>query len=214
MSKPIWVIGAGGHAKVVISTILAANKKVAGILDDNQEKWSNTILGFPIPISGPIEKLKNDKSARAIIAVGDNVIRKKIASRLPNVKWETVIHPFSWIDPSVTIGEGSVVFAGSVIQPGTKIGRHVIINTSASADHDNVIDDFVQLCPGVHLSGLVHIKEGVFMGTNSTVIQGKTVGEWTIVGSGAVIIEDQPPYSIVVGVPAKVKKMREKLDLL
>jgi len=97
----------------------------------------------------------------------------------------TLIHPYSFVHSTCSIGDDNVVFAGVVIQPETVIGEHCIVNTSASVGHDCFLGDFVQIAPGVRLTGGAKVEEGAF------------------VGAGAVVIKDVRPYSKVVGVPAK-----------
>ena len=197
----VVVIGAGGHAKVVISTLQAAGVTVDLALDEDERKWGSKILN--VPVEGPTNLIKRMENVTAVIAIGSNSVRKKIALEYPNVRWLTVIHPRAYVHESVQIGEGTVVFAGAVIQPYTKIGSHVIINTSATIDHDCEIGDYAHIAPGSHLAGSVKVGEGTLIGIGASVIPGVKIGEWAIVGAGAVVIDDIPPYTTVVGVPAK-----------
>lgn len=203
--KEVIVLGAGGHAKVVISTLLETNFQIKGILDDDPAKWNQKVLD--IPVIGSIELLKSGNFDQAIIAIGNNKIRKDIAERYNDFcRWISIIHPSSYVHPSVEIGKGSVIFAGAVIQPDVKIGNHVIINTGATIDHDCVIEDFVHIAPGVHLAGGVSVGEGALVGIGSSVIPYKRIGKWSIVGAGAVVIQDIPDFTTVVGVPARAIK--------
>lgn len=198
----VVVAGGGGHAKVVLSTLLAAGFSVQGILDDNEERWGQRIFG--VPILGPLEMLREGSFPRAVIAIGDNRARQKIAQGFAGCcEWVTAVHPHAFVHQSVQIGQGTVVFAGVVIQPDTIIGEHVILNTGVTVDHDCVIGNFVHLAPGVHLAGSVVVEEGSFLGIGSAVIPRKRVGRWATVGAGAVVIRDVPPLTTVVGVPAK-----------
>lgn len=198
----VVVIGGGGHAKVVISTLLACGIKIEGVLDDDETKIGKDILG--VPVIGNIENLSIGKFKYAIIAIGDNSKRKEIAREYGNnCEWISAIHPKAYIAPGVSIGKGTIVFAGAVIQPGTEIGDHVIINTGAIVDHDCKVDNFVHVAPGCKLAGGVSVKEGVLLGIGSCVIPGVTVGSWSVVGAGSVVIRDVPSFSKIKGVPAK-----------
>lgn len=203
--RDIVIIGAGGHAKVVISTLFELNFKIVGILDDDPNKWNQKV--FNVPIIGPIELLKTGNYELGIVAIGDNKIRNEIVNKYGNFcKWVSIIHPFSYVHPSVQIGEGSVIFAGVVIQPDVIIGKHVIVNTSASIDHDCNIEDFVHIAPGCHLAGGVYVGEGSLIGIGSSIIPYKKVGKWSIIGAGSVVINDIPDCVTVVGVPARILK--------
>jgi sugar O-acyltransferase (sialic acid O-acetyltransferase NeuD family) len=204
----ITVIGAGGHAKVVVATLQAAGHRVSAVFDDRAELWGTSLLG--IPIHGPISKLETQPWRRAVIAIGDNSIRRRLAGRL-NARWTTVVHPHALVDETARLGAGTVVFAGAVIQPDVRIGDHAIINTASSVDHDCVVGDFVHVAPGARLAGKVRLESDVFMGMGSSVIPGVTIGQRSVVGAGAVVITDLPADVVAVGVPARTT--RRKLEV-
>lgn len=204
VNLPVHVLGAGGHAKVVVSTLLAAGFEIAAVYDDAVSKWGQVCLGFHI--CGPISELSTVETIAAVVAVGHNRTRQAIVERFKNVQWVTVVHPRAWVHPSVTIGAGTVVFAGAIIQPETHIGEHCIINTGATVDHECWIGDYVHIAPGVHLAGNVNIHTGALLGISSAVLPGIEIGDWTTVGAGGVIIHNLPGHSKAIGVPAKIKK--------
>jgi sugar O-acyltransferase (sialic acid O-acetyltransferase NeuD family) len=202
----IYIIGAGGHAKVVVATLRAVGHRVAAVLDDDSQRWGRYLQDNPI--AGPTSKLEALPSARAIIAVGSNEARKALAQRFPQVEWLTVVHPTAYVHPTVRLGPGTVVFAGAVIQPDTIVGAHCIINTSASVDHDCLLGDFTHVAPGVHIGGGARLEEGVFIGVGCAVIQCVSVGSWTIVGAGGAVTKDLEGGIVAVGVPARSIKRR------
>jgi len=203
----LYLIGAGGHAKVVLSTILAAGLSVDGLFDDDPQKQGMEIMG--IPILGTISDAKRSSPARGILAIGDNRIRYRLAHELLGWEWLTIVHPRAYVHPSAKLGPGTVVFAGAVIQPDAQVGAHVIINTGATVDHDCRIGDFVHLAPGVHLAGNVIVEEGAFVGIGAVAVPKIRVGAWAIVGAGAVVLEDIPPQVTAIGVPARPIKISE-----
>ncbi len=100
------------------------------------------------------------------------------------------------------------MLAGVVVQAQATLGRHVIANTGCSIDHDCAVGDYVHLAPGSRLAGGVHLGEGSFLGTKASAIPGINVGEWSIVGAGAVVSRSLPANITAVGAPAKVIKER------
>ncbi len=201
----IIIIGAGGHGKVVLSTLLSMGKKVRGFVDDNPNLLHTKILGYPVLGN---RSLLIEKNQAAILTIGDNQIRKKFAAMYPHLNWQTAIHPTAYVHESVTIGQGSVVFAGAIIQPDSMIGEHTIINTAVSIDHDCRIENFTHLAPGVHLAGHVTLGEGCFLGMNSCVIPTQSVGAWSTIGAGSVVVKNIDANVFAKGVPARIYKKR------
>lgn len=196
----VFLIGAGGHAKVIIATLHAQGIEVSGIYDDDAQKWGSTLLN--IPVLGRYQDIT--ELGNIIIAVGNNRIRKKIQTAIEGrCHFVTAVHPHAIVHESVEIGAGSVIFAGVVVQPDTRIGKHCIINTGATLDHDNEIEDFCHIAPGCHFAGGVHLHEGVFCGVGASIVPYTSVGEWTTIGAGATVTRAIPAYCTAVGIPAK-----------
>lgn len=204
LSTSVVVVGAGGHAKVVISTLQEARISVRAVYDDDPDKCGRSLLG--VPIVGPISLfLPESHPSSAVIAIGDNGTRQALAERLADrCQWPVVIHPRAYVHPTVRLGGGTVVFAGAVIQPDVVVGPHSIVNTGASIDHDCYVGGFAHVAPGAHLAGGVSVGEGALIGVGSSILPGVCVGAWATVGAGAVVRKDVPPHATVVGVPARV----------
>lgn len=203
MSDSVYVVGAGGHAKVVIRALLASGSKVAGVFDDRADLRNTLILG--IPVIGLIDDLSQHPALPVVVAIGDNRTRQVIVQRL-DVEWTTVIHPSAIVDETAKIGFGSVVMAGAVIQVDTVIGDHAIVNTAASIDHDCVIGAFSHIAPGAHLAGECRMGDGVLVGVGAAVLPQVRLGAWSILGAGAVANKDIQEHQIAFGVPAKVRE--------
>jgi len=195
----IHVLGAGGHAKVVISSLRACGFSDFLAYDDDESRWGQTVLG--VTIAGGTELCPQEP---AVIAIGSNRIRKILSEKIL-AEWKTVVHPSAIVDPTVKVGKGTVVFAGVVVQADTTLGEHVILNTRCSVDHDGFVGDFAQLCPAVTVAGTVIIGEGAFLGSACTVVPGVRISDGVIVGAGAVVTRNLETPGTYFGVPA-VKK--------
>jgi sugar O-acyltransferase (sialic acid O-acetyltransferase NeuD family) len=201
MTESLYIIGAGGHAKVVISIVRELNITIKGILDDDTLKQGLSILG--VEVLGGLDIIENKNNVKAIIAIGDNDTRKRVAERFSQVHFISLIHPKAYVHPSVVLGKGSIVMAGAMIQPESIIGNHVIINTGTTIDHDCIINDYSHVAPGCHLGGDVTIGEGALAGIGSSFIQGINIGKWSVVGAGSVVIKEVDNYCLVKGIPAR-----------
>ncbi len=194
------VIGAGGHAKVVVETARAAGWAVLGTADNNPEARV-----FDLPHLGSPDALEPKFGVRCVIAVGSNVARARIGEQLDkHHEWAILVHPAAMVSSRASIGLGSVVFAGAVIQPDVQIGQHVIVNTGAQIDHDGQLGNTVHVGPGAILAGNVTLEDGVFVGAGGVISPGVTVGAWSILGAGAVAVGDLAGQTTFVGVPAKL----------
>jgi sugar O-acyltransferase (sialic acid O-acetyltransferase NeuD family) len=119
------------------------------------------------------------------------------------------IHRTAFVAASAALGEGSQVYGNAAVCVDVRIGCGCIINTSASIDHECVLEDGATIGPGVTLAGMVHVGRNADIYTGATVIPRIRIGAGSIVGAGAVVIEDVPENAVVVGNPARVIRMRE-----
>ena len=193
----ISVIGASGHAKVIIDIIEELGCIVENVYDQDEKKTE--ILNHKIVHNF------NNIPKHSIIAIGNNCIRKKIADDY-SFSLPALVHPKSIISKYVVLGEGTVVMAGVSVNADSSIGNYCILNTNCSIDHDCKIADFVHISPNVALAGNVEVGECTHIGIGSCVKQGIRIGKNCIIGAGAVIIKDIPDGSTIVGNPGKVIK--------
>lgn len=196
----MYLIGASGHAKVVMDCLLDAGVAIEGLFD--QDPAVNNLKGYSV--KGDYTSSHTEEPL--IISIGVNSIRQRIAEHLKGRVFGKVIHPSAMISSDVILGEGTVVFHGAIIQSSTKIGKHVIVNTSASIDHDCIIGDYVHIAPQVTLCGNVSIGKGTLVGAGAVVIPGIKIGKDCIIGAGSAVFRNVPDYGMVVGNPARLIK--------
>lgn len=208
--KEVFILGAGGHAKVLIDCLHAySDIKILGILDVNHDIHGQTLLGEKILGTGDdILSSYNTEQIYLVNGLGSvtvsidrQVVYEKFKAK--GYRFLSVTHPGAYIAEDVKRGEGLQCMAGSVIQPGCCIGNNVIINTNASVDHDCIVEDHVHISPGVTCSGDVKIGVGSHIGTRAVIKQGIIVGERCLVAAGAVVVKNVPSNTRVGGVPAK-----------
>ncbi|MCP1997435.1 acetyltransferase [Flavobacterium sp. HSC-61S13] len=194
----MYLYGASGHGKVVAEIAEALNIPISGFIDGNPE--IEVVLDYSVIEDIPIN------IDQVVISIGNNKIRKEIATRCKKLSFITLIHPHSTTSKRASVGEGTVIMAGVTINSGAKIGKHCIINTNASVDHECIIADFVHISPNAALAGNVEVGEGSHLGIGSSIIQGVKIGSWATIGAGSVVLKDVPDGAVVVGNPARIIK--------
>jgi len=211
MQKPIIILGAGGHAKVLIDALQRQSANILGITDTDPELHGTDVMGIPIigDDNSILQYGVND--IMLVNGLGKvNFSNKRMQMYHTFKEWgyifARVIHPSAVISSGAYLADGVHVMAGAIIQTLVSIGVNTIINTRASIDHECIIGDHVHIAPGATISGGVEIGDSVLIGAGATIIQGIHVGASSIVGAGAVVKKDVPDGVTVVGVPAKVVK--------
>ncbi len=199
--------GASGHGKVVADIVSAMpGLELVGFVDDAAAKDQKSLGRFHI-LGGEevLPELRQKGVEGAIVTIGQNHARLHKAGLLENAGFRlvTAIHPSAVVADDVQIGGGTVIMAGVVVNAAARIGRHVIVNTGATVDHDCVLEDGSHLSPGVHLAGNVYIGKGSQVGIGASVIQNIRIGDNSLVGAGAVVIRDVVSGQTVVGNPAR-----------
>lgn len=207
--EKIYIIGAGGFGREAAWLIERINSiepawDIQGFIDDNAEKQGKHEGKYPVLGGCSLFGLLEEE-IWAVCAIGNAAIRSKViekVSKYRNVKFATLVDPSVICSHAVSIGEGSIICAGVILTVDITIGRHVIINLDCTIGHDASIKDFVTIYPSVNVSGCVEVGEESELGTGAQVIQGKRIGEKTIVGAGAVVTKNLPGGCTVVGMPA------------
>lgn len=199
MRNRLVIIGAGGHGKVVADLAVKNGYTDIVFLDDHA---TGKCLQYPILGTSAETEALHDGNTDFVLAIGNNAARKKTAEAHP-VNWVSLVHPSAQIGLGVTIGSGTVVLAGAVINACATVGRHCIVNTCSVVEHDDRIGDYVHLSPNAALGGTVRIGEGTHIGIGATVKNNIEICEGCTVGAGAVVVKQITEKGTYVGVPAK-----------
>ena len=206
--RPILVLGAGGHAKVVIDALQAAEADILGAVDADPAIHGTRVLGVPILGGDDVVQDHAPDTVVLVNGVGSTEPashRKDLYQQFRDAGYTfaPVIHPSAVIGGEVEIADAVQILAGAVVQPGCRIGANTIINFRASVDHDCTIGEHVHIAPCAGLSGGVILGDDGFIGAGATVIQYLSVGAGALVAAGATVVSDIPPGTRVAGVPAK-----------
>lgn len=210
MTSSVIIIGAGGHARVLISSLNILGRRLEGVLHPDTKIAGQFVAGIPI-IGDDDEILRFDplyvQLVNGVGSTSSSYKRREIFLRFKSMGYSfaSVIHPSAQIMPHVRLEEGVQIMAGAILQTGCVIGADAIINTGAILDHDCVVGDHVHIAPGATLSGNVRVGAMAHVGTSATVIQGVRIGSGATIGAGAVVTGDIPENMIACGVPARTR---------
>jgi len=200
INKKIVIIGYSGHLYGCVEVAIKQGFSIVGY-HDVLEKVNNP---YNLNYLGPEDNI--DLNNKVFIAIGDNIIRKKIYEKLRsnNISLNTtLIHSNTIISKSSLIEKQTFISAGVILNPQVKIGVGCIINTGSIVEHDCSIGKFSHIAPGAVLAGNVSIGSGCMIGANAVIKQGVKVGNNVIIGAGAVVLKDINSNTIFVGNPAK-----------
>ena len=199
--ETIFVFGASGHAKVVVDVLNSRNQyKIHCIVDDNPAVKGIEFCGYHV-IGTKEDFVAAGHKMPGIIGIGDISNHSNLALWLSDKGYEFVsaIHKNTDLGSGVVVDVGSVVMSGVVINADTTIGKHCIINTSASVDHDCSVGDYVHVAPGVTVCGGVSIGASTLVGAGATILPNITVGSNVVIGAGTTVVQDIPDNSVFVG---------------
>ena len=212
MKEDIIIVGAGGHAKVIIDIIEEQGQYDIIGISDLQMGVGEEFAGYPILGGDEVLKFYFNKGVRnAANGVGgyrDNVNRTKVFKAVKEIGFDfpPVIHPSAVISKSSNIGDGCVIFPGVSINSAVDVGANVIIATNASIDHDTRVGDHVLISAGVTLGADIFIEEGTLFALGSKVISGVCISRDIVVGAGAVVTNSLKERGVYLGCPARIQK--------
>jgi sugar O-acyltransferase (sialic acid O-acetyltransferase NeuD family) len=214
----IVLFGGGRHANVCIDIFEKSGEyNIVGIIDSVATVHSQ-LYGYPVigRQEDIVELEKKYSFSAGFIAIGDNYDRKlvydTIVALLPDFKFVNAIHPTVLIGRNVQIKSGIAMMANVIVNPGAVIEGFCILNTGSQLDHDCFMDEFSHLSPGTITGGQVRIGKFSAITLGVTIIDRISIGENTVVGSGAVVAKDLPDNVLAYGIPARIIRSREPAE--
>lgn len=209
--KDLIIIGGGGFAKEVIWLANDCNRKVKGVLDDSVQTHNTQVQGATV--LGDVSSWVSYKDCEFIIAIGSPRTRQKVLDKMLTFgepDFATLIHPSVRLSNTVSIGEGSIICAGSILTADISLGKHNILNLNVTVGHECEFADYVTIAPMVAVSGNVKLHHLVEVGTGAVIRQGLELAEGSMLGMGGVLTKNIPERMIFAGNPAK--KLKEIVE--
>ena len=204
MSKPLLVLGAGGHAAVLVDILKQLNCEILGIVSLELPGSDSIFSGLPWYSSDDDVLLFNKEDVLLVNALGSlpgNSIRCELHKKFKvlGYQFKTIVAPSARVSQYAVIDEGSQILPGSIVNINASIGEGSIINTGAIIEHDCVIGRHNHIAPGAVLSGAVVTDDNVHIATGANVIQNIHIGENTVVGAGATVTRDLGNNKVLYG---------------
>ena len=208
--KKIVIIGAGGHAHVLVD-VLQSDPAVSlrAVVDQDSETWGSTVLSVPVVGNDDcLAELFASDVHNFVVAIGgvhQAALRRRLFEQTRQLGFSpySVQHRSAVYSKRAHLGAGVQLLAHCVVNTGAILGDNVLINTGAIVEHDCVVESHAHIAPRACLAGGVKISWGAHIGLGAVVKENISIGEQAVVGAGAVVIDDVPPCSVVVGVPAR-----------
>jgi len=218
--RDIILWGATGQAKVLREFVETRERKIIAVFDNNRE------LNPPFPdiplmfgrtgFESWLGKHQEKERLGCLSAIGGSrgkdraVIQAYLESF--GIVSPVVVHPRAFVAQDAVIGDGSQILSQCAVCAGTTLGRSCIVNTGATVDHECRLGDGVHIGPGAHLASAVVVEDFATVFTGGVVIPGILIGRHAIVGAGAIVTRNVPPFSVVAGNPARVIKTIQEDD--
>ena len=211
MPQPLVILGGAGSGVIVAEAVRAAGDSgrytLIGFLNDIATP-ETTLAGKPV--LGPFAAWRDCPGDAMFVSAFPKAKealarhRRLAALEIPDDRWATVIHPGANVSKDVTLGPGSFVGAGAVIEPGVIGNRHVCIRGGSYISHDVRLGEFVFVGPNATILGRCTIDEGSHIGANAVCREETSVGRYALVGIGAVVVADAPGFAVLAGNPARI----------
>jgi sugar O-acyltransferase (sialic acid O-acetyltransferase NeuD family) len=216
------IYGAGGFAREVawLAEVCAGQggeyRPVAFIDDSAAIAGSSARALNGLPVLSLDQACERFPGARFAVGIGNPKVREGVANKAVSrgLRLASLTHPRVEMSRWVEIGEGALICAGNIVSTNIRMGKGVLINLDCTIGHDVILDDYVTINPGVHVSGNVHLGKRVYVGTGAVIINGTgdkplVIGDDAVIGAGGCVTRSIPAGVTAVGVPAKPLAPRE-----
>jgi acetyltransferase EpsM len=205
--KPLLILGTRTLAEEVADLVTEIpGFRVAAFVDnEDPRRCQETLEGLPILC---VDELAGLPASHWAVCALATTHRRRFTDQVAalGVPFAVLVHPFSRVSPSSSLGEGTIISAGVVIGAHTRIGRHVIVNRGVLIGHHTRIGDHVTLSPGANVAGKCSVGSCTYIGMGAVVLDNLTIGSHAVVGAGAVVTRDVPDHVQVMGMPARIVK--------
>ena len=209
MSRPVIILGGGGHARVLAELLNTLDTPVLGYTAPED----GGTLAPGVDWLGDDQRLAEYPPDRVALvngvgSVGDTGARRRLFEPLQarGYTFPALCHPSAVRSPSAECSPGCQLMAGAILQAGAHLGDNVLLNSRALVEHGCRIGSHSHIASGAVVCGDCEIGEGCHIGAGAVLIQGLRIGNGAIIAAGAVVTQNVKPMTLVAGVPAEIKR--------
>jgi len=207
--KDIYLFGAGVGSREILRIIGAINDinptwNVLGFVDKDSSLHGHYIDGYPVI---PYDKLVAQDNVYAACAIFNPKVRKQVVENEIEVlgyKLATIIHPSVFLPNDVSIESGVMIYPGTQISFGVALGKACLIFFNTLLGHDLKCESYVTICPGATINGTIKLNKGAFIGAGVVIHQGISVGEWSNIGIGSIVVQNVKDNNRLISLPRQI----------
>lgn len=200
--KRLLLIGGGGHCRAAIDVIEVQDCfRIIGLVQPRMD-GREPVLGYPVvgedaDLPGLLAETPN-----ALVTVGQIKtpdLRKRLYELLKtlNAAMPAIVSPRAYVSRHATVGEGTLVMHGAVVNAGARLGNNVIVNSVALIEHDAVVGHHCHVSTGARVNGGVVVEDGCFIGSGAVLREGLRIGAKSVIGAGSVVTRDVKSNSLI-----------------
>jgi UDP-perosamine 4-acetyltransferase len=212
MSKPVILLGSGGHARVLLGMLRRLQVEVLGVVDPGRAMGSDwlgcRVLGDDGAVAGyGVEQIELVNGIGSIPKDAGNRARLFTQFSSLGYRFASVIDPLAFLTNDVDLAAGVQVMAGVIIQAGTIIAENSVVNSGAIVEHDCRVGRHVHIAPGATLCGEVQLADEVHIGAGAVLIQGIHIGSSSIIGAGSIVTRNVDSRQIVYPARSQIQDL-------
>jgi carbonic anhydrase/acetyltransferase-like protein (isoleucine patch superfamily) len=205
--RDLILLGGGVHGSEMVEIVERINRAAP--------TWN--LLGMISPHVAPAGQMRN---GCPVLGLPDTLDRYPDALFVPDNEWPlelppderlaSIVDPSAWVSRTARIGPGCVLYPNCFVGLNATVGRRVFCLSGCVINHDCIVEERTVMACGVTLAGSVTVESGCYLGQSCTVRQRLRIGRGSLIGMGAVVVNDIPANSVVVGNPGRVRRQRDE----
>lgn len=198
-TNEMFIYGGGGFSRILIDLLKqTCTYRLKGIVDMKYPELKEVAGTAVIGDDSSLEMLLKQGINKTVNAV-DFPYRSQVYEKLKQRGFEllNLVHRTAMIEPTVTMGEGNLIFAGAMVGSEAVIGNDCVINAGAIVNHECVISDNCHIASGAVLAGCVTVGENTLIGQGCTIYQRVTIGKNVVIQNGCHVFKNVPDGTVV-----------------